>query len=228
MASALNQVFDFLKDLKENNHKEWFQTHKGDYETAHQSVIDFADHLLEAMNKHDVIETNSGKKSLFRIYRDVRFAKDKTPYKTSWSGGFKRATAECRGGYYFHLEPGGQSFLAGGFWGPNAQDLKQIRDHIAADDQPLRDVIHDAQFKKYFGELLGDQVKTAPKGFPKDHSAIDLLRYKQFLLRHSFTDQEVLSKDFANKVSEGFRNMRPFLDYMSEILTTDLNGLPLT
>ncbi|MDN5204160.1 DUF2461 domain-containing protein [Fulvivirgaceae bacterium BMA10] len=219
-------TFEFLKQLKENNHREWFNAHKKDYEKAHQNVIAFAEDLIHEMNQYDNIETASGKKSLYRIYRDVRFSKDKTPYKSNWGGGMRRATKWLRGGYYYQIEPG-NTFIMGGFFGPNAEDLKHIRQQIAQDDEPLRAILDDQKFKDYFGSLRGSCLKTAPKGFEKDHPSIDLLRYKQFLLKHSFTDAEALSEDFVSLLAEGFNNMRPFFDYMSEILTTDLNGVPM-
>ena len=218
---------EFLKTLKANNNREWFNANKDLYLQAHKNLVEFADELLVRMNIHDQIETPTGKKSLFRIYRDVRFSKDKTPYQTHFSGGFRSATEYLRGGYYFRIQPGGNSVLAGGFWAPNSEDMKHIRLQLQADDQPLRQILSDKSFKKYFGGLEGEQVKTAPKGFSKEDPVIDLLRYKQLILTHSFTDKEVIRQDFVEKVNEGFRNMRPFLDYMSDILTTDLNGTPL-
>lgn len=178
------------------------------------------------MNTHDVIETVSGKKSLYRIYRDTRFSTDKTPYKTHWSGSFKRAGKQRRGGYYFHIEPG-NSFVAGGFFGPSPQDLKLIRENIAFDALNLREIINDKNFISSFGNLNGEQLKTAPKGFDADHPDIDLLRYKQFLLISRFSDAEVLSENFLDKCNQAFKNMRPFFDHMSQILTTDANGLDL-
>ena len=227
MAAITQTTFEFLKSLEKNNNREWFQEHKELYTDAHKNIIDFADYLLTEMQKHDHIETISGKKSLFRIYRDVRFSKNKSPYKAHFAGQFKRATKALRGGYYFHIKPNGESFVAGGFWGPNSQDLKHIRSQIAQDPDSLRDILSDNEFKNTFGELIGDQVKTAPKGFSKDDPAIDLLRFKQFILKYDFKDSEVLSADFALKISEVFQTMRPFLDYMSDILTTDLNGISL-
>lgn len=221
-AEALN----YLSDLSENNQRDWFQAHKPRYEKARESAIAFADVLLAAMNRHDHIETPSGKSALFRIYRDVRFSKNKAPYKNNWAGGFKRATARLRGGYYFHLQPGA-SMVAGGFWGPNKEDLFRIRQEIASDASELRTIINSDEFKTNFGELGGDQLKTAPKGFPKDHPDIDLLRYKQFVVRRHFTDEEVLAPDFHLKADATFQAMRPFFDLMSEILTTDANGVSL-
>ena len=184
----------------------------------------FAGALLMRLNGHDEIETPSGRKSLFRIYRDTRFSNDKTPYKAYWSGRFRRATKYRRGGYYYHIEPG-NSFVAGGFWGPSPQDLKLIRDDIAFDPLPLRKILKSRAFVSMFTELKGEQVKTAPKGYNGKHEAIDLLRHKQFLLIRKFSDMEVAAKDFLKQVDLCFKAMRPFFDYMSEVLTSDSNGM---
>lgn len=218
--------FDYLKMLKENNDRDWFNENKDRYLKEYDSLENFADALLQELRSHDVIETASGKKSLHRIYRDTRFSKDKTPYKTNWSGGYKRATALRRGGYYFHIEPG-NSFIAGGFWAPNTEDIKRIREDISSDPDTLRKIIESKTFKATFGSLQGEQLKTTPKGFDAADSAIDLLRYKQFLLVKRFTDDEVLSPSFLKEADQTFKNMRPFFDYMSEVLTTDANGEPL-
>ena len=218
--------FDFLNVLKVNNNREWFNLHKADFEKEQNHLQLFAETLLQQMNTHDVIETVSGKKSLYRIYRDTRFSTDKTPYKTHWSGSFKRATKFRRGGYYFHLEPG-NNFVGGGFFGPNPQDLKLIREDIAFDPKPLRAILNDSTFISTFETLKGEQLKTAPKGFDSDHEAIDLLRYKQFLLIKRFTDAEVLDPHFVDQANNTFKNMRPFLNYMSDVLSTDVNGSAL-
>ncbi|MEJ6583999.1 MAG: DUF2461 domain-containing protein [Crocinitomicaceae bacterium] len=216
--------FNFLNKLEKNNDRDWFTANKEEYQTSHESLIAFADAVLEKLNRHDVIETLNGKKSLYRIYRDVRFSKDKAPYKTHWAGGYKRATVERRGGYFFHIAPNNGSFVAGGFWAPSKEDLQRIREEIAVDDQEMRDVLADNNFTKTFGRLVGEQLKSAPKGFAKEHKAIDLLRFKQFVFSKNFTDEEVLSPNFADKVDQTFKAMRPFFDYMSDVLTTDING----
>ncbi|WP_343701633.1 DUF2461 domain-containing protein [Chitinophaga sp.] len=216
--------FDFLRTLKQNNNREWFNEHKPIYQQELQAVAVFAEALLQLLSETDLIETPSGEKSLHRIYRDTRFSKDKTPYKANWSGHFRRATRQRRGGYYFHLEPG-NSFVAGGFWGPVAEDLKLIRDDIAFDPAPLRKILNARSFKTTFGTLQGEQLKTTPKGYDATHEAIDLLRYKQFLLIRKFTDAEVLNESFLNEAADTFRKMRPFFDYMSEVLTADGNGV---
>lgn len=217
-------AFNFLKAINKNNNRDWFAKHKEKYlkELAH--IEKFAENLLQELNSYDVLETPSGKKSLHRIYRDVRFSKEKTPFKTNWSGSFRRATKLRRGGYYFHLEPG-NSFVAGGFWGPSVEDLKRIRDDIAFDDTPLRKILKAKTFLKDFGLLKGEQLKTTPKGFDANDKGIDLLRYKQFLLIKPFTDTQVFDESFLKEALSTFKNMLPFFDYMSEVLTTDINGI---
>lgn len=219
-------TLQFLKALDANNNRDWFQEHKDEYVDEHTTMVAFADDLLAEMNKVDQIETASGKKSLMRIYRDVRFSKNKSPYKNNFGGGLKRASKLLRGGYYYHIQPG-QSFVGGGFWGPNADDLKRIREEFAQDDHEIRSIINDPTFVELFGELKGDGVKTAPKGFSKDHEAIDLIRKKQFIVMRPFTDKAVQQADFLHEVVRTFQGMRPFFDYMSDVLTTDANGNPL-
>ncbi len=227
MGYITNENLKFLKSLAKNNDRDWFADHKDEYQKHHEVMISFADELLSKMNQHDNIETVSGKKSLQRIYRDVRFSKDKSPYKTHWGGGFKRATKLLRGGYYYHIQPDGGSFIGGGFWGPNKEDLLRIREDIASDASDLREIITSPEFVNTFGELQGEQLKSAPKGFDKEHADIDLLRYKQFLIGKHFTDKEVLADDFIDRANDTFKKMRPFFDYMSDVLTTDSNGSPL-
>lgn len=215
-------TFQFLSELKENNSRSWFNDHKEAYAASNDQFKIFANALLDKMSHYDQIEAVK----VFRIYRDVRFSKNKAPYKNSFSGSLKRATKWLRGGYYFHIEPG-NTLVAGGFWAPNAEDLKRIRTEIAADDQPLRKITADPDFIKTFGELYGEGVKTAPKGFSKEHPAIDLIRMKQFLVKRTFTDQQAQSPSFLDEVVDTFVHMRPFFDYMSDVLTTDANGVPL-
>jgi uncharacterized protein (TIGR02453 family) len=216
----------FLKTLKDNNNRDWFNANKDTFLEEQRRIEIFADALLLALNSHDIIETPSGKKSLHRIYRDTRFSNNKTPYKINWSGSFKRATHLRRGGYYYHIEPG-NSFIAGGFWGPSPQDLKRIRDDIAFDAAPLRKIIKSKLFISTFGKLQGGQLKTTPKGFEAENEAIDLLRYKQFLVIRKFSDKEVLGETFLEEAGKTFKNMRPFFDYMSEVLATSVNGTAL-
>lgn len=219
-------TLDFLKDLKKNNNRDWFLKNRNRYDNAHENIIAFADALLAEMKKHDNIETASGKKSLFRIYRDVRFSKDKSPYKNYWGGSFKRATKKLRGGYYFQIAPG-NSLVAGGFFAPNATDTLRIRTDIDLNFKEWKKLLSNNKFKETFGNMLGEKVATAPKGFSKNNPAIDLLKHKQFYFEHRFTDKEVLGKDFLKQVNQTFKALRPYFDYMSEVLTTDANGISL-
>lgn len=219
-------TFDFLRQLSKNNNRDWFAKHKPKYLAAHENMIAFAEVVLQRMKAHDLIETPSGKASLFRIYRDIRFSKEKTPYQTCFHGGFKRATKLRRGYYYFHIAPG-NTYMSGGFYGPNAEDLKRIREDIDRNHEDWRKLLKSKPIKETFGTLDGDKVATAPRGYAKDHPAIDLLRHKNFILRHHFSDKEALAPNFADLLDKTFQKIRPFFDYMSEVLTTDLDGRSL-
>ena len=223
MSAIKQSSLDFLKMLSENNNREWFNAHKDLYTEAHNNIIAFADALLGEMRTHDQIETPSGRASLYRIYRDVRFSKDKTPYSTNWNGGFKRATKKLRGGYYFNIEPG-NTYIVGGFWNPSTDDMRRLRQDMAANQDEWNEVLAHPVIVSTFGKLQGSQLRTAPRGYEKDHPAIALLRYKQFLMYHHFPDENILRPGFAKEMSDAFRQLRPFFDFMSEVLTTDANG----
>jgi uncharacterized protein (TIGR02453 family) len=215
--------FDMLHQLAANNTREWFALNKEAYLEQRAYIEAFADVMLMKLNSHDLVETPNGKRSLYRIHRDVRFSKDKTPFSTYWGGRFKRAGKHRRGGYYLHFEPGDKSFILCGFWAPNPADLKRIRDDIAFDAAPMRAILNHKDIAGVF-TLEGEKLKTTPKGFEAGHDAIDLLRYKQFLLIRRFTDAEVLHPNFLHQTDQTLRSMRPFLNYMSEVLTGDENG----
>lgn len=209
----------FLNELKINNNREWFEQNKSEFKSLETGVKGFYNSLMDKMKEHDEIE----KLKMFRIYRDVRFSKDKTPYKSHFAGSFSRAGAKLRGGYYLQIRPGG-SFMAAGFWEPNKEDLLRIRKELELDATALRELINKPSFKNTWGELVGDEVKTAPKGFSKEDPNIDLIRKKAFIFVRNFTDKEVLNKDFIVEVNKSFKEIRPYFNLMSEILTTNLNG----
>lgn len=217
------ETFSFLNRLAKNNNREWFTENKKEFKEIEREVKQFYNQLGEVLNKHDQID----KVKVFRIYRDVRFSKNKTPYKTHFGGSFHRIKPKLRGGYYVHIAPNNESFIATGFWEPNREDLLRIRKEFEIDDAEIRAIINDPTFKSIWGEFQGDEVKTAPKGFSKEHKAIDLIRKKQFIFTKKYTDKEVTSGDFMNKVDADFKAIRPFFNYMSEVLTTDLNGVSL-
>jgi uncharacterized protein (TIGR02453 family) len=215
--------FDFLKALAQNNNRDWFMANKDKYEAALENSIAFAEAVLQGLQSVDEIETVSGKKSLMRIYRDVRFSKDKTPYKNNWGGGFKRAGENRRGGFYFHIQPD-NSFVGGGFWNPESADLKRIRQGISLRQNEFEKIVLGKDFKAVFGELHGEKLKTCPKGFDKEDPALKWLQHKQFIISRKFSDKEVMSPDYAKKVTETFAAMLPFFNIMTEFLTTSPDG----
>ncbi|MDV7187517.1 DUF2461 domain-containing protein [Lutibacter sp. TH_r2] len=212
-------IISFLKQLKKNNNREWFADHKEKFQEEQKKLKSFYELLQLEMEKHDAIE----KLKIFRIYRDVRFSKDKTPYKVHMSGHFVREGKERRGGYYLHIQPG-ESFLAGGFWAPEKEDLFRIRKEFEMDTVEIREIISEENFQKYFGKIEGDSLKTAPRGFDKTHPDLDLIRMKQFIVTRKFTDKQITSANFLAEVNNSFKAMRPFFNYMSDVLTTNLNG----
>ncbi|WP_334057779.1 DUF2461 domain-containing protein [Polaribacter sp. P097] len=214
-------TFQFLKDLRKNNNRDWFAEHKNTYEQARGNAKAVFAEVLEKLEMHDEIE----KSKMMRIYRDVRFSKDKTPYKAHFSNSYSRLGASLRGGYFLQVRPG-ESFLAGGFWEPNKDDLFRLRKEIEQDASEIRGILKDNEFQKHFGDSFYSfsELKTAPRGFDKDHKDVDLLRKKGFIAMKKFTDKEVLSKDFTDNVNECFLALRPFFNLFSDILTTNLNG----
>lgn len=216
-------VFHFLRELKLNNHKDWMDAHRSQYKTNEKLLKTFYNEVLVELNKTDRIE----KLKVFRINRDIRFSKDKTPYNVHRSVSFKRAGAHRRGGYYLRIEPG-KSAMAGGFFSPEAKDLHRIRTEFEMDSKPIRQILTDSKFNKAFGGFNQEyKVKTAPKGFSKEDSNIDLIRLKSYFVVHTFTDDEVMATDFKDNLMHHYELLRPFFDYMSDVLTTDLNGVSL-
>lgn len=216
------KTLEFLKNLKACNTREWFEAHKPEFRKAEAQAKQFFHTLTDALRTHDDIE---GMK-LFRMYRDVRFSADKTPYNPHFAGSFRRAGARLRGGYYLRIRPG-ESFIAVGFWNPNATDLLRIRRELELDAGPFRACLEERAFKAVWGSLKGDAVRTAPKGFDKEHPDIDLIRRKQYIFTRDFTDQAVAAPEFLDVVNDSYRAVRPWFDLMSETLTTDLNGRSL-
>ena len=219
-------TLNFLQELSENNYREWFNENKDRYLVAHENMISFADDLLAKMQKHDFIETMSGKRSLMRIYRDTRFSKDKTPYKDHFGGGFRRATKRLRGGYYFEIGYNG-ALVSGGFFSPNKDDLLRIRKDIDLNYREWEDVMYEKNFRKIFGKMRGAKLTLAPRGFSIDHLAIELLRHKQFYFERRFSREEILSGNLVAEMNKSFKCLRPYFDFMSDILTTDGNGVSL-
>ena len=228
----------FMRELQKNNDRDWFKAHKDRYDAAHEEVKVFAQTVRDGLAETDVLadKRNAG---VMRIYRDTRFSKDKTPYKRHWGGGLDREGRERRGGYYWHVEPGGvktwgefdatqEAFVGGGFWAPERADLARIREELASDHVAFRKLLADTSVAESFAGLHeGEKLKTAPKGYDREHPAIDLLNHKSFVLVRHFAKKEVAAADFSDRVVQTFRDMRPFLDYMTNVVTTDSNGVSI-
>ena len=214
-------TFEFLEKLQENNNREWFSENKVWYEKAIKELKAFFGELNVNLQKHDQIENSK----MMRIYRDVRFSNDKTPYNPHFANSFSRLGKELRGGYFIRIKPGA-SLVAGGFWDPNKEDLHRIRQEIAQDATDIKAILTDPTYQHYFGGTFEslEELKTAPRGFDKDHPELDLLRKKGFIAQRNFTDAEVLSENFITEVDNTFNALRPFFDLFSDILTTNLNG----
>ena len=215
-------LFRFFKQLAKNNNREWFEQHKPEFKALETEVKQFGEALKDKLNQHDSID----RFKVFRIYRDVRFSKNKTPYKTHFGLTWHRTKPEFRGGYYLHLKPD-DIFLACGFWDPAPADLKRIRQEIDLDGDEYRNLINAPAFKNTWGALQGNAVKTAPKGYAKDHPNIDLLRFKQHIFMIRYTEKEVAAADFMDRLDAALQAVRPFVDYMSAVLTTNADGEPL-
>ena len=219
----MNQIpkslYLFLEELKNNNNREWFAENKNRYnQLKNSSSLVFQD-IQSGLGLTDQLENHK----IFRVYRDVRFSKNKLPFKTHLSTSIHREGKRLRGGYYIHLEPN-NNFIACGFWNPNKEDLFRIRKELESEYVEFSTLLEEKKLKKHWGMLYGDQLKSCPKGFNKEHVAIKWLRYKQFILKKEFTDKECLAEDFSIKVINRFIAARPFLDFMTLALTTDLNG----
>jgi uncharacterized protein (TIGR02453 family) len=221
MAIAIqNKSLEFLKKLALNNNRDWFNAHKKEFKSVEADIKIVYSTVFNNLKVHDDVDTMK----LFRIYRDVRFSKNKLPYKTHFGGSFSRVKPALRGGYYLHIAPNDESFIATGFWEPNKEDLLRIRKEIEMDDEEIRNIINQSSLKNIWGNLIGDELVSAPRGFDKNHKAIDLIRKKQYIFTKKFTDKDVLSENFINEVNIAFKAIRPYFNYMSDVLTTDLNG----
>jgi uncharacterized protein (TIGR02453 family) len=206
----MENIINFLNELKANNNREWFNENKKVYESAKNQFEDFVNLLIMKIKEFDSsIDVTSAKDCTFRIYRDVRFSKNKEPYKTNMGayiakGGRKSEFA----GYYIHLEPGA-SFAGGGIYMPQAKVLKAIREDIYNDAETFKNIIYDTEFKTMFPELYGEKLKTAPKGFPKDFPDIDLLNFKSYTVTKVITEKEILSDSFFDTLIKIFKTQNP-------------------
>ena len=217
MRNKLQQsTLDFIKDLQQNNERDWFNQHKPRYEAAKKDFVELLEHLIEGASEFEpALKGQQAKDTMFRIYRDVRFSNDKSPYKTHIcallaDGGRKTINP----GYYLHISPNNQSFLACGLWMPPAPELKAVRQEIDYNFEEFRNIIESPEFKKQYPELEGEKLKTNPKGYDAENPAIDLLRHKSWNVTHMFTDKEVLSDKFYDTIISLMQTARPMINFL--------------
>jgi len=220
MPSALDlqPTFRFLAQLRKNNDRTWFEAHRAEYEDAKARFESLVDQIIAGLAPVDGLAGLQAKDTTMRIFRDVRFSKDKSPYRTSMAANLAPGGRKSQKyGYHMSLAPG-ESIIAGGMYMPEPAQLNRLREAIAADARPLTAVVQDKNFKKYFGALEGEKVKTVPQGYDKSHPDIELLRFKQFLAVHRMPDEIVLAPKFAAYAVKVCAAMRPFNDYLNQVL----------
>ncbi len=215
--SITKNTFEYLKDLKSNNNREWFHANKKRYDTVKATFEETIKELIFSFGEFENMTNVEVKHCNYRIARDVRFTHDKSPYKTWLSASFSEGGRKSgRVDYYLHIQEG-ESFIGGGMWAATPEQLAKFRQEIDYNAQELKKIIYDPNFVKIFGEPEGEFVKSAPKGYSKDNPEIELLRKKQLFFIHKFTQEEVLSPDFVSKATEVARVLKPFLDFFNYI-----------
>lgn len=217
------QTLKFLEDLKANNNKPWFDANRKTYETAKQNFGEVVSEFIKGLSRFDerIAESNlQVKDCIFRINRDVRFSKDKSPYKTNFGAWFNGGGKKAHGaGYYFHIDAN-ECFYAGGVWMPENEDLKKIRDEIDYNFEEIKAIIDAESFRKHFPKGLDREAATTrpPKGYDESNPAIELLKLKSFTISNTFPISGVLKKDFADTILTGFEAMYPFLVFLNRAI----------
>jgi len=210
------QTFDFLRDLVRNNNREWFHANRAHYDAAKAELCGVVERVLTAMSAFEPLANTAVKDCIFRINRDIRFTKDKAPYKSNLAfaigpGGRHSGRID----YYVHIQPGNQSFLGAGMWQPTPGNLAKFRQEIDYNAGELKGIIEADAFRTYFPEASGEVMKTTPKGFSADHPDIGLLRRKELFFMHRYTDKEVLKVDFADEIVRGAQLIKPYCDLLN-------------
>jgi uncharacterized protein (TIGR02453 family) len=214
------ETVDFLKKLKKNNSKEWFDNNRTKYLAAKENYFDFVTEILQTLKSIDpTLQDIQPKNCVFRINRDVRFSANKNPYKTNFGASFSKGGKKIAcAGYYFHLEPGA-CFIGGGYWMPMADDLNKIRQEIDYNFEEFNKIINRKTFVSTFGTLDNkEKLVRPPKGYEKDNPAIELLKLKNFIVMTRIEDNELLEKDLIPKVISHFKVMKPLVDFLNRAI----------
>lgn len=225
MPAQLKYTLTFLADLAENNTREWFNANRDRYEDARAAFVDVVQEIIARFDGVDDLGGLTPEGAVYRLNRDARFSPDKSPYKTNMGALLGKDGRKSTGtSYYFQVKPGGESLVASGMYWVFPAQLEAIRQHIAAKPYVLRGLIDAPKFRKFFPDgMVGEQLKTSPKNYPKDHPAIDLLRYKQFMADHPLSDDFLLSDGLVDHILEVCAAVKPFADYFQQ----RVEGIPV-
>jgi len=210
----------FITQLSKNNNKAWFDKNRDTYLAAKEDFEVVIGNVLEGLTKIEpTFAEFSAKNCIYRIFRDVRFSKDKTPYKSHFGAFFcKGGKSSPAAGYYLHVEPGGKSMIGGGLWMPEAPLLKAVRQEIDYSFDEFKGIIENKQFKKYFKKVNGEQLVKLPKGYEADNPAIEFLKLKSFTVGCAIDDKDLTAKNYEKKCVEIFTAMKPFIDFLNRSL----------
>jgi uncharacterized protein (TIGR02453 family) len=217
------KTIQFLTKLKKNNSREWFNEHRNEYDAAKENFIELVNQILSQAGQFDQdISVLTYKDCIFRINRDVRFSKNKDPYKNNMAAYFvKGGKKSWLAGYYFHFEPGGKSFIGGGLYGGEPNQIKKVRQEIDYDWEAFKGILQNKNFKKTFGDLSreeGMSLVREPKGYDKDNPAIDYIKLKNFIVSVPVTDEELTDQKLVKKIITAFTTMQPLLQFLNRAI----------
>jgi len=221
MIRIQDTTLHFLIDLKCNNNRDWFLQNRKRYDNAKKNFEEFTQYIIDSITEFDpILKGLEAKSCTYRINRDIRFSNDKTLYKTHMGafivrGG--RKNGDRFAGYYVHVEPEDNSMIAGGAYLPPMPWLTSIREKIDMYGDRFLKIINDKEFKSFFGNIEGDKLKSAPKGFPKDHPKIEFLKMKSFLALRTIPDREIVSEECADLIVRASKVLKPLNDFLNEI-----------
>jgi len=211
------ETLDFFKQIEKNNNKSWFEKNKSKYEKVAENYLAFISELLALVRKVEPIFEKDLKRYASRIYRDIRFSKDKSPYKNHISGLIERAPEHKKSPLYIHIQPGG-SFIGGGVWQPEADLLKNVRQEIDYNGADFNKIINKKSFINCFGKIEGESLVRPPKGYEPDNPNIELLKLKQYIVKKNFTDAQVVSPNFITDIVSAYKEALPFFRFMDNVM----------
>ena len=216
--SNLAPVLEFLSELEKNNARPWFDEHRSEYQLAKELFEELVNQVIAEYRSVEDFGGITAKECVMRIFRDLRFSKDKTPYRTSMGASIAAGGRKSgRMAYYLHLEPHNRSMVAGGLHLPEPEQINRFRVAVVRNPSAFKSIITNSAFKQYFGSLQGERLKTAPKGFVPDHPEIELLRLKEVVAIHALPDAVVLSDGLTSYIVKAFTALKPFLDYLTDL-----------